>query len=48
VWLSGAFDREACLAYEALKLRLEQDNTRGIGDYLEGKAPFIKAAVAKR
>jgi GrpB-like predicted nucleotidyltransferase (UPF0157 family) len=47
VRFSSAFDREACLAYEALKLRLEQDNTRGIGEYLEGKAPFVKAAVAK-
>lgn len=33
-------------AYEALKLRLEADNSRGIGEYLDGKAPFIRAVLA--
>ena len=35
---SNAEDREA---YEALKLRLEQENRTGIGEYLEGKTPFL-------
>lgn len=34
-------------AYEALKLRLERDNTEGIGEYLAGKAPFIDAVMAR-
>jgi GrpB-like predicted nucleotidyltransferase (UPF0157 family) len=29
-------------AYQNLKLKLEAENTRGIGEYLEGKAPFIE------
>ncbi|MEM9140563.1 MAG: GrpB family protein [Pseudomonadota bacterium] len=32
-------------AYQALKLRLERENTRGISEYLDGKAPFIDAAL---
>ena len=27
--------------YQSLKLKLEKENTKGIGEYLEGKAPFI-------
>ncbi|MBR7618040.1 GrpB family protein [Phenylobacterium sp. 20VBR1] len=32
--------------YQALKLRLERENTDGIGQYLASKAPFIDAIVA--
>ena len=32
--------------YQALKLRLERENTDGIGQYLASKAPFIDAVVA--
>lgn len=35
-------DREA---YEALKLRLEQENRTGIAEYLEGKAPFLNEII---
>ena len=28
-------------AYQSLKLKLEKENTRGIGEYLRAKAPFI-------
>ncbi|MEP5759850.1 MAG: GrpB family protein [Litoreibacter sp.] len=34
----NAEDRKA---YEALKLRLEQENKTGISEYLKGKAPFL-------
>lgn len=29
------------MAYEALKLRLEQENSNGISEYLKGKSPFL-------
>ena len=32
--------------YEALKLKLEAKNTRGIGEYLAGKAPFIEEILS--
>ena len=32
--------------YQALKLRLERENTGGIGQYLASKAPFIDSVVA--
>lgn len=32
--------------YQALKLRLEAQNTTGIGEYLAGKAPFIERVLA--
>ena len=35
-------DRER---YANLKLRLQAENTRGIGEYLERKAPFIKSVL---
>ena len=31
--------------YEALKLRLEAENKLGIGEYLAGKAPFIRSVL---
>jgi GrpB-like predicted nucleotidyltransferase (UPF0157 family) len=31
--------------YAELKLRLEAENTRGIGEYLEKKAPFIRGIL---
>lgn len=34
------------LEYQALKLKLEEQNTRGIGEYLDGKAPFIEAVIS--
>ncbi len=34
--------------YEALKLKLESENTQGILEYLEGKAPFIRAALDRQ
>lgn len=40
-------DPAARAAYQALKLRLERENTEGIGEYLAGKAPFIDAVVAR-
>ena len=33
--------------YQALKLRLEKENTSGIGEYLAGKAPFIQSALQR-
>jgi GrpB-like predicted nucleotidyltransferase (UPF0157 family) len=39
-----ATDRER---YADLKLRLEAENTDGIGEYLEQKAPFIRAILSK-
>ena len=36
---------EARDAYEALKTKLEQGNTAGIGEYLQGKEPFIRAVL---
>ena len=33
--------------YARLKLRLQAENTRGIGEYLEGKAPFISTILNK-
>lgn len=33
--------------YQTLKLKLEKENTRGIGEYLDGKAPFIRDALQK-
>ena len=32
-------------SYEKLKLKLEAENSNGIGEYLEGKAPFIRSAL---
>lgn len=32
--------------YEALKLELEKDNSAGIGEYLNGKKPFIQSVLA--
>ena len=32
--------------YQALKLKLEEENTRGIGEYLEGKAPFVEEVLS--
>lgn len=32
--------------YQALKLKLENENTRGIGEYLEGKEPFIEEVLS--
>jgi GrpB-like predicted nucleotidyltransferase (UPF0157 family) len=37
---------ESRIRYEELKLRLERENTRGIGEYLEGKAPFIEEVLS--
>ena len=31
--------------YQTLKLKLERENIGGIGEYLEGKEPFIRAAL---
>jgi GrpB-like predicted nucleotidyltransferase (UPF0157 family) len=39
---SNAADR---LDYEKLKFRLEAENPDGIGQYLEGMAPFIRAIL---
>jgi GrpB-like predicted nucleotidyltransferase (UPF0157 family) len=33
--------------YETLKLQLEQQNTTGIAEYLQGKEPFIRAALLR-
>ena len=33
--------------YEALKTRLADANTQGIGEYLEGKRPFIERVIEK-
>lgn len=33
--------------YQALKLHLAATNTHGLGEYLEKKAPFIQAALAR-
>lgn len=33
--------------YERLKLELERQNTEGIGEYLQGKEPFIRAVLLK-
>jgi GrpB-like predicted nucleotidyltransferase (UPF0157 family) len=35
----------ARIEYQRLKIRLEQENTRGIGEYLAQKAPFIDATL---
>lgn len=32
--------------YQQLKLKLERENTRGIGEYLAAKDPFIRAMLA--
>lgn len=37
-------DREL---YASLKLKLEAENTRGIGEYLSNKAPFIHSVLDK-
>ena len=37
-------DREQ---YADLKLRLQTENTRGIGEYLEKKAPFVRGVLNK-
>ncbi|MBO6558824.1 MAG: GrpB family protein [Pseudomonadales bacterium] len=34
--------------YEKLKLKLEKENTRGIGEYLDGKAPFVNQALIEK
>ncbi len=39
-------DRKVLLRYQALKLKLEKENTGGIGEYLEGKAPFIQTVLS--
>lgn len=36
----------ALAEYQALKLRLEAENTLGIGEYLDGKGPFIQKILA--
>jgi GrpB-like predicted nucleotidyltransferase (UPF0157 family) len=33
-------------AYQMLKVRLEQENKAGIGEYLDAKEPFIRAVLA--
>jgi GrpB-like predicted nucleotidyltransferase (UPF0157 family) len=38
-------DDEARDAYGRLKLQLEQENTRGIAEYLRGKEPYIQRIV---
>lgn len=35
------------VAYEKLKLTLEEENTLGIAEYLDGKTPFIEAVLQK-
>lgn len=35
-------------AYDRLKQQLEQENTGGIGEYLEKKAPFIDAILGRK
>ena len=32
-------------SYQALKIKLEQEHTKGVGDYLAGKTPFVNAAL---
>jgi len=32
--------------YQALKLKLEKENSTGIGEYLEGKTPFIQSVLS--
>lgn len=38
-------DPELCRRYQALKLKLERENTDGMASYLAVKEPFIDAAV---
>ena len=38
-------NREVRDEYQALKLRLERDNTAGIAQYLKGKEPFIRSIL---
>lgn len=38
---------EARNEYEALKLELERQNIEGIGEYLQGKEPFIRSVLLK-
>lgn len=40
-------NREDRIAYEKLKLRLEQENKHGISEYLDGKAPFLDSLYLK-
>ena len=40
-------NEDARRSYEDLKRRLERENTRGIAEYLDGKAPFIQGMVEK-
>jgi len=35
------------LRYQELKLKLERENTRGIREYLSGKAPFINSILGR-
>lgn len=35
------------LAYQELKFKLEEENTMGIAEYLEGKAPFIESILSR-
>ena len=35
------------LRYQELKLKLERENTRGIREYLSGKAPFINSILGQ-
>ncbi len=39
-------DGKIRLQYQALKLKLEKENTGGIGEYLAGKAPFINTVLS--
>lgn len=38
-------DASVRTSYEKLKLKLEAENSNGIGEYLEGKAPFIRSVL---
>jgi GrpB-like predicted nucleotidyltransferase (UPF0157 family) len=38
-------DNEVRDAYGRLKLQLEQENTKGISEYLRGKEPYIQRIV---
>ena len=39
-------NRKVRAQYQALKLKLEKENARGIGEYLEGKDPFIQTILS--
>jgi len=40
-------NREDRIAYQNLKLHLEQENEHGIAEYIEGKAPFLDSLFHK-